>query len=221
MVEFKSFIKNENLRIISLLAFILPTLTVLISYFLSIKYNYVIFCIPNIEGCTSISQVGRYPPVNYFFKTFMFVSIFLIFLYWIFNYILISKKGLLLIHKLTFFLGIFSVIFFSLYIIFLGEGDYYRFFRRIGIFIYIFFTVISELLLSISYRSKPDLFLNISIINFKFYFNVILSTLGIILLPLVIYKIINYPNFKNIVSWNYFFLIQINFLISFFCWKKV
>ena len=221
MVEFKSFIKNENLRIISLLAFILPTLTVLISYFLSIKYNYVIFCIPNIEGCTSISQVGRYPPVNYFFKTFMFVSIFLIFLYWIFNYVLISKKRLLLIHRLTFFLGIFSVIFFSLYIIFLGEGDYYRFFRRIGIFIYIFFTVISELLLSISYRSKPDLFLNISIINFKFYFNVILSTLGLILLPLVIYKIINYPNFKNIVSWNYFFLIQINFLISFFCWKKV
>ena len=221
MVEFKSFIKNENLRFISLLAFILPTLTVLISYFLSIKYNYVIFCIPNIEGCTSISQVGRYPPVNYFFKTFMFVSIFLIFLYWIFNYVLISKKRLLLIHRLTFFLGIFSVIFFSLYIIFLGEGDYYRFFRRIGIFIYIFFTVISELLLSISYRSKPDLFLNISIINFKFYFNVILSTLGLILLPLVIYKIINYPNFKNIVSWNYFFLIQINFLISFFCWKKV
>ena len=221
MVEFKSFIKNENLRIISLLAFILPTFTVLISYFLSIKYNYVIFCIPNIEGCTSISQVGRYPPVNYFFKTFMFVSIFLIFLYWIFNYVLISKKGLLLIHKLTFFLGILSVIFFSLYIIFLGEGDYYRFFRRIGIFIYIFFTVISELLLSISYRSKPDLFLNISIINFKFYFNVILSTLGLILLPLVVYKIINYPNFKNIVSWNYFFLIQINFLISFFCWKKV
>ena len=221
MVEFKSFIKNENLRIISFLAFILPILTVLISYFLSIKYNYVIFCIPNIEGCTSISQVGRYPPVNYFFKTFMFVSIFLIFLYWVFNYVLISKKGLLLIHKLTFFLGIFSVIFFSLYIIFLGEGDYYRFFRRIGIFIYIFFTVISELLLSISYRSKPDLFLNISIINFKFYFNVILSTLGLILLPLVVYKIINYPNFKNIVSWNYFFLIQINFLISFFCWKKV
>ena len=221
MVEFKSFIKNENLRIISFLAFILPILTVLISYFLSIKYNYVIFCIPNIEGCTSISQVGRYPPVNYFFKTFMFVSIFLIFLYWIFNYVLISKKGLLLIHKLTFFLGIFSVIFFSLYIIFLGEGDYYRFFRRIGIFIYIFFTVISELLLSISYRSKPDLFSNISIINFKFYFNVILSTLGLILLPLVIYKIVNYPNFKNIVSWNYFFLIQINFLISFFCWKKV
>ena len=221
MVEFKSFIKNENFRIISLLAFILPIFTVIISYFLSIKYNYVIFCIPNIEGCTSISQVGRYPPVNYFFKTFMFVSIFLIFLYWRFNYTLISKNGLLLIHKLTFLFGIFSVIFFSLYIIFLGEGDYYRFFRRIGIFIYIFFTVISELLLSISYKQKINFFLNSQMINLKFYFNLFLSIFGLILLPLVIFKIINYPNFKNIVSWNYFILIQFNFLISFFCWKRI
>ena len=212
---------SKNLRIISLLAFILPIFTVLISYFLSIKYNYVIFCIPNIEGCTSISQVGRYPPVNYFFKTFMFISIFIIFLYWRFNYILISRKELLLIHKLTFLFGILSVIFFSLYIIFLGEGDYYRFFRRIGIFIYIFFTVISELLLSISYKKRINYFLNFQIINLKFYFNLLLSIFGLILLPLVIFKIINYPNFKNIASWNYFILIQFNFLISFFCWKKV
>ena len=212
---------SKNLRIISLLAFILPIFTVLISYFLSIKYNYVIFCIPNIEGCTSISQVGRYPPVNYFFKTFMFISIFIIFLYWRFNYILISRKELLLIHKLTFLFGILSVIFFSLYIIFLGEGDYYRFFRIINIFIYIFFTFISELLLSISYKKRINYFLNFQIINLKFYFNLLLSIFGLILLPLVIFKIINYPNFKNIASWNYFILIQFNFLISFFCWKKV
>ena len=124
------------------------------------------FCIPNIDGCTSISQVGRYPPINYFFKTFMFISIFII-------------------------------------------------------FIYIFFTVISELLLSISYKKNSYLFKNDKIINFKYYFNLVLSTFGLILLPLVIYKIIDYPNFKNIVSWNYFILIQINFLITFFCWKKV
>ena len=28
-------------------------------------------------------------------------------------------------------------------------------------------------------------------------------------------------SYKNIASWNYFFLIQINFLITFFCWKRV
>ena len=209
------------IKISPLIAFILPILTVLISYYLSIKFDYVQFCIPNIDGCTSISQVGRYPPINYFFKTFMFISIFIIFIYWKSNYILLSHNNSLLLYKITFLLGIFSVIFFALYITFLGEGDYYRFFRRIGIFIYIFFTVISELLLSISYKKNSHLFKNDEIIKFKFYFNLVLSTFGLILLPLVIYKIIDYPNFKNIVSWNYFILIQINFLITFFCWKKV
>ena len=209
------------IKISPLIAFILPILTVLISYYLSIKFDYVQFCIPNIDGCTSISQVGRYPPINYFFKTFMFISIFIIFIYWKSNYTLLSYNNSLLLYKITFLLGIFSVIFFALYITFLGEGDYYRFFRRIGIFIYIFFTVISELLLSISYKKNSYLFKNDKIINLKFYFNLVLSTFGLILLPLVIYKIIDYPNFKNIVSWNYFILIQINFLITFFCWKKV
>ena len=209
------------IKISPLIAFILPILTVLISYYLSIKFDYVQFCIPNIDGCTSISQVGRYPPINYFFKTFMFISIFIIFIYWKSNYTLLSHNNSLLLYKITFLLGIFSVIFFALYITFLGEGDYCRFFRRIGIFIYIFFTVISELLLSISYKKNSYLFKNDKIINFKFYFNLVLSTFGLILLPLVIYRIIDYPNFKNIVSWNYFILIQINFLITFFCWKKV
>ena len=209
------------IKISPLIAFILPILTVLISYYLSIKFDYVQFCIPNIDGCTSISQVGRYPPINYFFKTFMFISIFIIFIYWKSNYTLLSHNNSLFLYKITFLLGIFSVIFFALYITFLGEGDYYRFFRRIGIFIYIFFTVISELLLSISYKKNSYLFKNDKIINLKFYFNLVLSTFGLILLPLVIYKIIDYPNFKNIVSWNYFILIQINFLITFFCWKKV
>jgi hypothetical protein len=209
------------IKISPLIAFILPILTVLISYYLSIKFDYVQFCIPNIDGCTSISQVGRYPPINYFFKTFMFISIFIIFIYWKSNYTLLSRNNSLLLYKITFLLGIFSVIFFALYITFLGEGDYYRFFRRVGIFIYIFFTVISELLLSISYKKNSYLFKNDKIVNFKYYFNLVLSTFGLILLPLVIYKIIDYPNFKNIVSWNYFILIQINFLITFFCWKKV
>ena len=209
------------IKISPLIAFILPILTVLISYYLSIKFDYVQFCIPNIDGCTSISQVGRYPPINYFFKTFMFISIFIIFIYWKSNYTLLSRNNSLLLYKITFLLGIFSVIFFALYITFLGEGDYYRFFRRIGIFIYIFFTVISELLLSISYKKNSYLFKNDKIINLKFYFNLVLSIFGLILLPLVIYKIVDYPNFKNIVSWNYFILIQINFLITFFCWKKV
>ncbi len=209
---------KENIKFISLLAFILPIFTVLVSFYFSIKLNLVQFCIPNLEGCTSISRVGRYQPVNYFFKTFMFMSIFFIFLYWRANYILLSKNKPLFIHKTTFFFGFFSIIFFFLYIFFLGEGDYYKFFRKIGIFIFIFFTLLSELLLSISFNKNHNINLNYKVSKFKLYFNIFIFLLGVILLPLVVTQIIKYPNFKNIASWNYFFLIQINFLITYFYW---
>ena len=211
---------KQNIILISFLAFIFPLFTVLISYFFSIQLDLVKFCIPNLEGCTSISRVGRFPPVSFFFKPFMFISAFIIFLYWKVNYNVLTSIKPLFFYKINFCLGIFSVIFFSLYVFFLGEGEYYKFFRKIGIFIYIFFTVVSELLLSISYRKNYNYFLNNKFVFFKFIYNLILTFLGLILLPLVVTKIVDYPNFKNIASWNYFFLIQINFLFTYFCWIK-
>ncbi len=140
-----------NIRYLSLIVFILPLFTVVISYIVSVKLNLVSFCIPNIDGCTSISRVGRYEPVKYFFKPFMFLFGVLLFIYWRENFLKLKiflKNNQLLI---TFIIGIFSVLFLFLYIFFLGESDIYRFFRKIGIYIYIFFTVIAQLLLSIQY----------------------------------------------------------------------
>jgi len=208
-----------NIKLVSLLVFITPILTVFISFFLSVHFNLVEFCFPNLDGCTSISRVGRYPPVNFFFKPFMFLSGIFIFMYWKYNYLLILKKNNIFLVNLIFFLGICSVIFFFLYIFFLGEGVHYRFFRKIGIFIYIFFTVLAELLLSILFYKKRFIYLNLNFVNLKFFFNIFLASFGIILFPIVTNNIIDYPNIKNIISWNFFLLIQINYLITYFCWN--
>ena len=55
-----------NIRYLSLIVFVLPLFTVVISYIVSVRLNLVSFCIPNLDGCTSISRVGRYEPVKYF-----------------------------------------------------------------------------------------------------------------------------------------------------------
>ena len=62
-----------NIRYLSLLVFALPLFTVVVSYIASVKLNLVSSCIPNLDGCTSISRVGRYEPVKYFFKPFMYL----------------------------------------------------------------------------------------------------------------------------------------------------
>ena len=213
-----------NIRYLSLIVFILPLFTVVISYIVSVKLNLVSFCIPNIDGCTSISRVGRYEPVKYFFKPFMFLFGVLLFIYWRENFLklkLFKENKLLLI---TFIIGIISVIFLFLYIFFLGESNIYRFFRKIGIYIYIFFTIIAQLLLAIQYfklRNTANKFLNKKFIKYKLIFSVFLISFSIIVLPILLIKIEHFPEIKNIISWNYFLCIQLYYLITFFCWKPI
>jgi len=213
-----------NIKYLSLIVFALPILTVIISFVISVKLDLISFCIPNIDGCTSISRVGRYEPVKYFFKPFMFLFGVLLFIYWRENFLklkLFKENKLLLI---TFIIGIISVIFLFLYIFFLGESNIYRFFRKIGIYIYIFFTIIAQLLLAIQYfklRNTANKFLNKKFIKYKLIFSVFLISFSIIVLPILLIKIEHFPEIKNIISWNYFLCIQLYYLITFFCWKPI
>ena len=127
------------IRYLSLIVFVLPLFTVVVSYIVSVRLNLVSFCIPNLDGCTSISRVGRYEPVKYFFKPSMYLFGVFLLLYWRENFLklrlLISNNRQLM---LTYIVGTISVIFLFLYIFYLGENNIYRFFRKIGIYIYIF-----------------------------------------------------------------------------------
>ena len=216
MIKWKLSLKN-----ISFLIFLLPTLTVILSYIFSLYLNLVPSCIPILDGCTSISRTGRYYPVNIFFKAFMFVSGIFILFYWHKNYLFFNILDNLHLIKTTYLIGIISIIFLFLYLIFLGENNYYKFFRKIGIFIYLLFSIISELLLSIIYKKNyMNHLLKKKMINNKLILSIFLVSVGIILFPFMIMKIENVSNLRNIISWNYFLLIQVNFLLTFFIWKK-
>ena len=210
-----------SIRYLSLIVFVLPLFTVVVSYIVSVRLNLVSFCIPNLDGCTSISRVGRYEPVKYFFKPFMYLFGVFLLLYWRENFLklrlLISNNRQLL---LTYIVGIISVLFLFLYIFYLGENNIYRFFRKIGIYIYIFFTVIAQVLLAIQYiKLKNEKHLNYKFIKFKLILSILLISFGIIVLPILVTKIESFPEIKNIISWNYFLFIQVYYLITFFCWK--
>ena len=204
---------------ISLYIFLIPTITVILSYILSLNLNLVPSCIPILDGCTSISRTGRYFPVNIFFKFFMFLSGILIILYWYFNLQNFKVKNKLSSINYAYIIGLISVFFLFLYLVFLGENNYYRFFRKVGIFIYILFSIIAELILAIIYYKNIKYF-NINFTKFKLTLSIFLVLLGIILFPFMIIKLDNVSEIRNIISWNYFFLIQINFLITFLVWKK-
>ena len=215
------FYLNNKIKNLSFLIFLIPSITIIISYLLSLKLNLVPNCIPPLEGCTSISRTGRYFPVNIFFKLFLFITGILIFFYWYKNYIFFNKLSNHKLIIIAYICGTISVLFLYLYLIFLGESSYYQFFRKIGIFIYLLFSIISEFMLSIIYyKNFNKIEFRILFVKSKLFLSIFLTCLGIVLFPFMITKIDNVAELRNIISWNYFFLIQINFLITFFIWKK-
>ncbi len=208
---------NVNFRHLCLICFLLPLFTVICSYIWSANLNLVNWCIPNIDGCTSISRAGRYFPVKFFFKPLMFIYALFLGIFWMkFSNILINEN--ISISKSYLLIALCSVLFLILYIIFLGEGKYYRFFRQIGIFIFIFFTVLSQILYS--FKLKKIFYCKNNLKNKPFLYAIGLGIAGLFLLPFVIFEVVEIQNFKNIISWNYFLLIQIYFLIIFFCLKN-
>ena len=207
---------NVNFKHLCLICFLLPILIVIISFLWSANLNLVSWCIPNFEGCTSISRVGRYQPVVYFFKPLMFIFAIILVFFWTKFYVLLKNSNVNT-PKFILFIAYLSVFFFLLYIIFLGEGKLYKFFRQTGIFIYIFFTVITQIFFSIKIKKSYYFYDRFGyIIN---YYSLFIGIAGIILLPLLVTKVIDIPNFKNIVSWNFFFLIQLYFLLIYFGFK--
>ena len=211
----------NRLRPISLACFFLPVFTVIISYLISIKLNLVATCIPNFEGCTSISRVGRYEPVKFFFKPMMYFYALSIFFFW--NIFLQEIKIIRIKSKYLIILTFITVIFLCLYITFLGESKVYSFFKRIGIYFYILSIVIlqfSSNKMLIKNKKKLSKFFNYKIVKFNYYLSSFLVISGLILLPILIIKIDTFPQIKNIISWNYFLLIQLFFLLFFISLKK-
>ncbi len=213
---------SYKLRFISLACFVLPVFTVIISYIISINLDLVAKCIPNFEGCTSISRVGRYEPVKFFFKPMMYFYSLIIFFFWItfskeINNFKIKSKNLVILTFIT-------VIFLCLYITFLGESNLYSFFKRIGIYFYIISIVLLQLFsnkILISNQKKLSKIFNYKIVKLNYGLSWLLVISGLILLPVLVIKIDTFPQIKNIISWNYFLLIQLFFLLFFISFKKL
>ena len=185
-------------KIIPQFIFLIPVLTVIISYFISSFGGFVDWCMPSIDGCTSISKVGRYGISFYLYKIFIIPSVILMIIFWYQVNKYIYKSNLLL------FLSTTSCIFLIIYLLALGfDGKIYRFMREIGIFIYFILTPICQTLLSFSISNNK--------IRSKFFLYTLLSMylvcVGIYLLILPL----DNSNYENVIEWNFALLIFLFF----------
>ena len=193
---------------IALIIFLVPIITISISYVISAFYGYVDWCLPIIDGCTSISKVGRYGISFYLYKILVIPSVILIIYFWLKVYLDVYKNIFLLL------LSFIACIFLIIYLIALGfDGPIYRFMREVGIFAFFVFMPICQIWLT---ASAPK-----ELLKTKFFlYLLILLFIGFCFVYFYILPMDN-NNYENIIEWNFAFGIFLFFPIFSYSLRKI
>ena len=184
----------------------------------SVKIN------PFIYGETSISNLVKRPPINYFFKTLLYASIVLMVLYWI-NFNRVFKNIFNQKKNIFFTLGILSAFFLFFHILFLGstiENELFKKARRLIIILFILFELLAQIFLAKQLFNKRDLLVKYchkSIILIKIIFVSIIVLVSSVIILILIFA--NLPsNIDYILEWNYFLILLIFYFLSSIMWKS-
>ncbi len=180
---------------------------------------------PFIYGETSISNIAKRYPINIFFKTLLFLSVIIMFFYWIY-YNRVLKNLLKTEKNNTFFIfGILSAIFLFLHVFFLGwtfESDFLTKLRRTYVVFFILFEILAQaFLIRKIFLVKTIIreYINYTIIYFKLFFVISIVSASIVILSiLAVYNLDSKIDY--ILEWNYFLILLFFYFLSFIMWKK-
>tara|TARA_B100001057_G_scaffold68416_1_gene62140 strand:+ start:954 stop:1661 length:708 start_codon:yes stop_codon:yes gene_type:complete len=229
----------EKAKSISIWIFIVPFVAVNACLLITTQFHSLIesqyriyMPFPYIDGGVSISRTARYFPTYLIFKPAMFLTSYLLIIYWLSNKKIIEffepnhkyKK------KIIFF-GIASAIALILHAIFLGvkfDNDLYKLFRRVIMFTFIIFEIVAQAYLVItlfSFKEKLDKYINKNVLRVKLYLVSLLIIVAVISVPIISLPGDNFFGLslkflKHALEWDYFLGVISFYLLTFFMWKK-
>ncbi|MCW9013896.1 MAG: hypothetical protein OQL06_08940 [Gammaproteobacteria bacterium] len=214
-------------RTIAILIVVLPLFTVNAVYLISAYAGQVPWCIPYIEGCTSISRAARKSDAIFLFRGLMIVYAVLLIYYWRLVQLWLNELD----HRFTltaliiFIIGMTGAVFLILYVDFLGStGAMYRFLRRYGVIVYFSFTPLAHMImLNHLYnlkRLKPDIAISFSVLYYQLSIFMLILILGLTNVVMVYVGSKTFES-ESIVEWNYSLLLALLFSGSIFMWKDL
>jgi hypothetical protein len=223
----------EKIRSVSIWIFIIPFLSVNICLLIITQFHQIlepgvpIFpTFPYIDGGVSISRTVRNYPLYLIFKPAMFITSFLLIIYWYNNKKLIENINPNYINKnKIIFFGITSAVLLTIHSIFLGikiEYDLYKLFRRVVMLSFIIFELIAQFyLIKFLYDHKNEIQ---NLINEKFLFIKkilirLLISISIITIPFLPFN--NFKFLKHALEWNVFLGVIIFYLLTRLMWKRI
>src|SRR5210317_711076 len=223
----------EKIRSVSIWIFIIPFLSVNICLLIITQFHQIlepgvpIFpTFPYIDGEVSISRTVRNYPMYLIFKPPMFITSFLLIIYWYNNKKLIENINPNYINKnKIIFFGITSAVLLTIHSIFLGikiEHDLYKFFRRVIMLSFIIFELIAQFYLIKFLYDHKNKIKNLINENFLFVKKILirlLISISIITIPFLPFN--NFKFLKHALEWNVFLGVIIFYLLTRLMWKRI
>ena len=144
-------------RALPLISAIAPLLGINIAYWIGASNEVLPSCIPYLDGCTSISSAGRYPPGDRLFRAVLLPQAAFLAFTWYFSVLWLkslrptSRAGTFILVS-----GLVGALALVLYVSYLASNDpFYEIMRRYGIYFYFTGTALAQLVLSLSLDRSP------------------------------------------------------------------
>jgi hypothetical protein len=139
------------LYLVPLLVALLPIIGINVSYLIAASVGHVPWCNPYLDGCTSVSATGRYPPEAFVFRATAIPQAVLLMLFWPLAIGWLRQLGDTArgVHTAILVLGVTAGVFLIVYATVLGEvGQHYRLQRQLGATVFFSFNFLAQLILT-------------------------------------------------------------------------
>ena len=212
-------------RVLALFVALLPLIAFNGVYLHSAVTGFVPWCMPYIDGCTTISRAARSGDALFWFRAVMMVHAVLLIWFWVYvqQWLALLFGCTTKMARVICWLGIIGALFLIVYVDFLGTmGEVNRFMRRFGIIIFFTFTPLAQLLLlnqHFKYRATLNtISINPKVLGFQLVILLLILCIGIISIAFDVLQLKSYES-QNIVEWNYSLLLTLYFAGMIFLWK--
>jgi len=202
------------IRGLPLITGLMPIIGINLAYWVGGDAGTLPSCIPYLDGCTSVSATGRYPPGDRLFRAIMLPQAALLGLTWYFAVLwLRSLSPDTRLAKAVLVSGLVGALALILYVTFLGTKEpFYEFMRRFGIYIYFLGTALAQLLLTLALdqsRGRRALLWLVAVPWGLGVINLVQKSL-----------LSDSGNIENSIEWVASILMQLWFVALYFAWRR-
>lgn len=212
-------------RTLAIAITLIPLFAINAVYLYSAWHHQVPWCIPYLEGCTSISRAARRGDAIYLFRALVIPQAVLLMLYWHYarRWLVLLGSSNTTTQRNIQWTGTFGATFLILYADFLGsDGEVYRMLRHYGIMLYFTLTALAQMvLLGQLYKlraTSASFAVSASLLNYQLTIFMLILALGLTSVTMNYAGISTFES-ESIVEWDFSLLLIALSSAMIFMWK--